>query len=193
MLLRAFALGRETLLADVRRVIAAAPLRRMPTPGGRLMSVSMSNCGALGWISDRRGYRYSAEDPASGQPWPEMPTAFRALAREASAAAGFAGFEPDACLVNEYLPGTRLSLHQDADEQDYTAPIVSVSLGVPAVFLLGGLERRMPVQRVQLQHGDVLVWGGPARLRYHGVMPLAVDEHPLLGQRRINLTFRKAA
>ena len=180
------------LLAAVDGVMAQAPLRHLVTPGGFTMSVAMTNCGALGWTSDRRGYRYSAIDPVSGQPWPAMPAVFAQLAGEAAAAAGFEGFAPDACLINQYLPGSRLSLHQDRDERDLDAPIVSVSLGMPATFLFGGLAGADKTARVLLQHGDVVVWGGVDRLRHHGVLPLKDQPHPLLGGRRINLTFRKA-
>ncbi|MDC2862657.1 MULTISPECIES: DNA oxidative demethylase AlkB [unclassified Delftia] len=180
------------LLAAVDGVMAQAPLRHLVTPGGFTMSVAMTNCGALGWTSDRRGYRYSAIDPVSGQLWPAMPAVFAQLAGEAAAAAGFEGFAPDACLINQYLPGSRLSLHQDRDERDLDAPIVSVSLGMPATFLFGGLARADKTARVLLQHGDVVVWGGVDRLRHHGVLPLKDQPHPLLGGRRINLTFRKA-
>lgn len=182
----------EVLLADVQTILALAPWRHMVTPGGLKMSVAMTNCGACGWVSDARGYRYDAVDPLSGQAWPEMPASFRALAASAAAQAGFAGFAPDACLINRYVPGTRLSLHQDRDERDFTAPIVSVSLGLPAVFLFGGMRRADKPQRVRLAHGDVVVWGGPSRLAFHGVAPLADGDHPLLGPLRINLTFRKA-
>lgn len=180
------------LLAAVDGVMAQAPLRHLVTPGGFTMSVAMTNCGALGWTSDRRGYRYSAIDPVSGQPWPAMPAVFAQLAGEAAAAAGFEGFAPDACLINQYLPGSRLSLHQDRDERDLDAPIVSVSLGMPATFLFGGLAGADKTARVLLQHGDVVVWGGVDRLRHHGVLPLKDQPHLLLGGRRINLTFRKA-
>jgi alkylated DNA repair protein (DNA oxidative demethylase) len=156
------------------------------------MSVAMSNCGPLGWVSDRRGYRYDALDPLSGQPWPAMPERWKALAARAAAQAGFDGFEPDACLINQYLPGCKLSLHQDKDERDFSAPIVSVSLGLPAVFLFGGERRADRPQRYRLQHGDVVVWGGASRLAFHGVAPLADGEHVWLGRRRINLTFRRA-
>lgn len=180
------------LLAALAAVEAAAPPRHMVTPGGLPMSVATTNCGALGWVSDRRGYRYSATDPESGRPWPAMPTAFAELALAAAGAAGFACFSPDACLVNHYRPGTRLSLHQDKDERDHAAPIVSVSLGMPAVFLFGGLARADKAARVPLQHGDVVVWGGVDRLRFHGVLPLKALPHPLLGAERINLTLRQA-
>lgn len=182
----------EVLLADVQAIIATAPWRHMITPGGLKMSVAMTNCGTVGWVSDARGYRYDPIDPLSGNPWPEMPASFRQLATTAAAQAGFAGFEPDACLINRYAPGTRLSLHQDRDERDFTAPIVSVSLGLPAVFLFGGMRRAEKPQRVRLAHGDVVVWGGPSRLAFHGVAPLADGDHPLLGRLRINLTFRRA-
>ena len=156
------------------------------------MSVAMSNCGARGWISDRRGYRYDPIDPDSGRPWPPMPEVLRRVAAEAAALGGFQAFEPDACLINRYEPGTRLTLHQDKDEQDFSQPIVSVSLGIPATFLFGGLQRQDKYQRIPLTHGDVVVWGGPARLRYHGVAPLREAWHSLLEAQRINLTFRKA-
>ena len=192
-LLRGFAREADAALwVDVRAVIAAAPLRHLITPGGLRMSVAMTNCGALGWVSDRRDYRYDPLDPERAAPWPPMPTSFRALAARAAAEAGFDGFAPDACLINRYLPGNKLSLHQDHDETDLSAPIVSVSLGLPAVFLFGGLLRADKAQRVSLRHGDVVVWGGASRLRFHGVLPLAAGEHALLGSQRINLTFRRA-
>lgn len=180
------------LLPALDAVLLRAPFRHMLTPGGLRMSVALSNCGTLGWSSDRRGYRYVPQDPETGLDWPPMPAAFLQLAREAAARAGFAGFEPDACLINCYLPGTRLSLHQDRDERDLDAPIVSVSLGIPALFQFGGHARSDKCVRVPLFHGDVMVWGGPDRLRFHGVLPLKTAHHPLLGARRINFTFRKA-
>ena len=180
------------LLARVREVASEAPFRHMVTPGGLRMSVAMTNCGALGWVSDETGYRYVPTDPCSGNPWPPLPDALLVLARRAATRAGFAGFTPDACLINRYAPGTRLSLHQDRDERDFAQPIVSVSLGLPAVFLFGGLQRAGRAQRVPLWHGDVVVWGGPARLRYHGVLALKEGDHALTGSHRINLTFRKA-
>jgi DNA oxidative demethylase len=192
--LRQFAVPEEmALLSALRDVIARAPFRHMVTPGGFLMSVAMTNCGSLGWVTDRTGYRYDATDPVSGLPWPQMPDAFLRLATGAAAQAGFSAYVPDACLINRYEPGARLSLHQDKNEQDFDQPIVSVSLGIPAVFLFGGLNRADKAIRVQLTHGDVVVWGGPARLRYHGVLPLNEGRHPLVGDHRINLTFRKAA
>ena len=181
------------LLAGVHEVVAEAPLRRMVTPGGLRMSVAMTNCGSLGWVADSHGYRYDSVDPQSGSRWPSMPTLFVTLAANAAAQAGFQNFVPDACLVNRYEPGTRLSLHQDKDERDFGAPIVSVSLGLPAVFLFGGPRRADKAERVPLTHGDVGVWGGPARLAFHGVLPLKAGQHALLGEQRINLTFRKAA
>ncbi len=179
------------LLQAIDRILAVAPLRHLVTPGGYTMSVAMSNCGRLGWVSDRRGYRYDPVDPDTGQPWPAMPEVFRTLAARAAAAAGFEAFMPDACLINRYAPGARLSLHQDKDELDFSAPIVSVSLGLPATFLFGGLNRGDKPARHRLVHGDVAVWGGPSRLAYHGVAPLADGHHPLLGRQRLNLTFRQ--
>ncbi|MFC5523341.1 DNA oxidative demethylase AlkB [Polaromonas jejuensis] len=194
VLLRGFAGAVDAaLLEAVAQVIAAAPLRHLVTPGGYTMTVAMSNCGALGWTSSRSGYRYTSTDPLSGQPWPPMPGCFADLALRAAAEAGFNDFRPDACLINRYEPGARLSLHQDRDESDLSAPIVSVSLGLPAVFLFGGTRRTDRPTRYQLVHGDVAVWGGPSRLAYHGVAPLAEGEHPRLGRQRINLTFRCAA
>jgi DNA oxidative demethylase len=192
LLLRGLARSREgELIAALRDIVAAAPLRHMMTPGGYQMSVAMTNCGSAGWITDRTGYRYGATDPETGRPWPSMPPAFRELARRAAGEGGFADFAPDVCLINRYVPGARLSLHQDKDELDFEAPIVSVSLGLPAIFLFGGLKRDDKVRRFRLEHGDIAVWGGPARLFYHGVAPLADGEHALLGRQRINLTFRK--
>ena len=193
VVLRGFAASDDrALLAALEDVVARAPFRHMVTPGGFRMSVAMTNCGLLGWVTDRTGYRYDTIDPVSGRHWPSMPDCFLSLATSAAAEAGFRQFVPDACLINSYEPGSRLTLHQDKDEQDYSQPIVSVSLGIPAVFLFGGLKRADKSTRVRLTHGDVVVWGGPARLRYHGVMPLNEGHHPLVGGRRINLTFRKA-
>ncbi|MBI5322865.1 DNA oxidative demethylase AlkB [Bradyrhizobium sp.] len=193
VLLRGFARPAEAgLLAALRQIEAQAPFRRMFTPGGHQMSVAMTNCGCCGWVTDASGYRYDGADPESGNPWPAMPAAFRDLAEAAAREAGFAGFAPDACLINRYEPGARMSLHQDRDEKDFAAPIVSVSLGLPAIFLFGGLKRTDRPQRYRLEHGDVVVWGGPSRLSFHGVAPLADGEHPALARRRINLTFRKA-
>jgi alkylated DNA repair protein (DNA oxidative demethylase) len=180
------------LIAAVDEIAAAAPFRNMITPGGFRMSVAMTNCGSAGWVTDRKGYRYTPDDPVTGRLWPPIPALFRSLAANAAAAAGYPGFEPDACLMNSYEPGTRLSLHRDENERDMAAPIVSVSLGLPAVFLFGGHQRGDRARRIALESGDVVVWGGPLRLVYHGVAPLADGEHPLTGRRRINLTFRKA-
>lgn len=192
-LLCGFALPGETaLLAAIEEVAAAAPFRHMVTPGGWPMSAAMTNCGAAGWVTDRTGYRYDARDPRTGRPWPDMPAVFLELAGRAAAEAGFSGFAPDACLINRYEPGAKLSLHQDRDERDLDAPIVSVSLGLSAVFLFGGAARSDRPRRIGLAHGDVAVWGGPSRLAFHGVAPLAEGEHPRLGRRRLNLTFRRA-
>jgi alkylated DNA repair protein (DNA oxidative demethylase) len=193
MILHGFATRQETaILAAIQGVADVAPFRHMLTPGGFRMSVAMTNCGPLGWVTDRSGYRYDPIDPLRGAPWPSMPEPLLRLATSAAGEAGFNSFVPDACLINRYAPGAKLSLHQDKDEQDYEQPIVSVSLGIPALFLFGGLTRSAKTIRLNLSHGDVVVWGGPARLRYHGVMPLKEGHHPLLGSYRINLTFRKA-
>jgi len=192
-LLRGFALnGDAQLLSAIAAIAAAAPFRHMQTPGGFRMSVAMTTCGTFGWISDRRGYRYARSDPQSGAPWPPMPKLFLDLAATAAAAAGFASFLPNSCLINRYVPGTRLTLHQDKDEGDFAAPIVSVSLGLPATFLFGGDARADRQMKVPLQHGDVVVWGGAARLRHHGVATIKDGQHDLLGAARINLTFRNA-
>lgn len=193
ILLRGFALANEQpLLAALDDILALSPFRNMTTPGGFRMSVAMTNCGQAGWVSDRRGYRYDPQDPLTGQPWPSMPDAFLKLAVNAARDAGYPDFIPDACLVNCYEPGTKLSLHQDKDERDFTNPIVSVSLGLPATFQFGGLQRNDPIRKYPLHHGDVVVWGGPSRLFYHGIMPLKEGEHTSLARKRINLTFRKA-
>jgi DNA oxidative demethylase len=193
VLLRGFAMPiARDLIATLREIIGQAPFRHMSTPGGHQMSVAMTNCGTAGWVTDRSGYRYDGIDPQSGKPWPAMPPVFRTLAERAAAEAGFDGFAPDACLINRYLPGARMSLHQDKDENDFGAPIVSVSLGLPAIFLFGGLKRTDKPQRFRLGHGDIVVWGGPSRLFFHGIAPLVDGEHALMGRQRINLTFRKA-
>lgn len=182
--------GAAALLQAIETVLTQAPLRHWKTPGGYTMSVGMSNCGRLGWVSDTNGYRYTAQDPHANQPWPALPAGLLDLAQRAAAQAGYPRFEPDACLINQYVPGAKLSLHQDKDEQDLRAPIVSVSLGLPAVFLFGTANRNDRPQRWRLVHGDVVVWGGPSRLAYHGVTALADGDHALLGRRRLNLTFR---
>ena len=182
----------DRLLPELRQVLVQSPFRKMVTPGGFTMSAALSSCGDLGWTTDAGGYRYSPLDPRSQQPWPDMPDALRLLAVEAATAAGFIGFAPDACLINRYVPGAKMSLHQDKNERRYNAPVVSVSLGLPAVFLFGGHERSDKAQKVSLFHGDVVVWGGVDRLRFHGVMPIKEGVHPIMGPQRINLTFRTA-
>jgi len=192
VLLRSFAAAEAPLLVEeVARIAQGAAFRHLVTPGGYTMSVAMTNCGRVGWVSDRTGYRYDPKDPQTGSPWPAMPAAFLDIAAHAAAEAGFAHYEPDACLINRYMAGAKLSLHQDRDEKDAWAPIVSVSLGLPAVFLWGGKRRSDPVRRLPLESGDIAVWGGPARFVYHGVAPLREGRHPLTGTARINLTFRK--
>lgn len=186
------ALFEDEVLAALETIIVQAPFRRMVTPGGFVMSVAITNCGAAGWVTDRTGYRYDRNDPESGRPWPAMPDAFSALASISADEGGYSGFVPDACLINRYEPGSRLSLHQDKNERDYARPIVSVSLGLPATFQFGGPKRSDPVTKYVLRHADVVVWGGPSRLFYHGVSTLKDGEHPKLGRRRVNLTFRKA-
>jgi alkylated DNA repair protein (DNA oxidative demethylase) len=192
-LLRAFAASQAgALLVALQEVAARSPFRHMTTPGGYRMSVAMTNCGECGWVTDETGYRYGATDPSTATCWPPMPVVFRDIATTAAAAAGFSDFAPDACLISRYEPGARLSLHQDKDEVDLESPIVSISLGLPAVFLFGGHRRSDRAQRVPLAHGDVVVWGGPARLRFHGVLPLRDGHHPMLGAHRVNLSLRKA-
>ena len=182
----------ERLLPELRAVLAQSPFRQMVTPGGFTMSAALSSCGDLGWTTDRQGYRYSPIDPERHQPWPALPNVLRELATTAAAAAGFEGFAPDACLINRYVPGARMSLHQDKNERDFSAPVVSLSLGLPAVFLFGGHQRSDKTQKTSLFHGDVVVWGGVDRLRFHGVLPIKHGVHPRMGPQRINLTFRKA-
>jgi len=194
LLLRGFARPAAAALLDaLPGLLTTSPWRHLVTPGGQRMSVAMTNCGPLGWVSDRSGYRYVPLDPLSAAPWPPLPAPFLALARAAAEAAGVADFTPDACLINRYEPGTRLSLHQDRDERDLSQPIVSVSLGLPAVFLFGGLSRSDKPRRIAVRHGDVVVWGGPSRLAFHGVLPVAEGVHDATGACRINLTFRRAA
>lgn len=193
VLLRGRALATETaLLSDLRAVLDQAPFRIMKTPGGRPLSVAMSNCGNLGWVTDHAGYRYCPEDPASGAPWPAMPESFRHLAEASAQEAGYPGFRPDACLINRYAPGAKMALHQDRDERDTDQPIVSVSLGLPALFQFGGAARSDPVTKYPLIHGDVVVWGGPSRLFFHGILPIKEGRHPRVGPVRLNLTFRVA-
>ena len=193
MLLRGFALPFVTDILDaLGGIVRQAPFRHMTTPWGAAMSVAMTNCGEAGWLTDRGGYRYDRIDPETGRPWPAMPGCFRRLATGAADQAGYPGFVPDACLINRYAPGTRLTLHQDRDEREYAHPIVSVSLGLPATFQFGGPRRRDPVRRFLVWHSDVVVWGDESRLAYHGIAELKDGEHELLGSRRINLTFRRA-
>jgi len=191
LILRGFVSNVPAMLAEVEKIAHAAPFRHLVTPGGYTMSVAMTNCGQVGWVSDRSGYRYDPVDPDSKLPWPPMPERFLALARAAATEGGFDGYNPDACLINRYAPGSKLGLHQDRDEKDAWAPIVSVSLGLPATFLWGGKKRGDPVRRLRVESGDVAVWGGVARFVYHGVAPLKAGEHPDTGGVRINLTFRK--
>jgi len=193
VLFRSFAAGDvEAVIAEIGLIAAVAPFRHMETPGGFRMSVAMTNCGSAGWVTDRRGYRYDRHDPQTGRPWPPMPALFRRMAEQAADAAGFANFAPDSCLINRYVPGSRLTLHQDRNENDFTAPIVSVSLGLPAMFLFGGSTRNERPRRVRLESGDVAVWGGSSRLAFHGIDKLAEGLHPQTGACRFNLTFRKA-
>jgi alkylated DNA repair protein (DNA oxidative demethylase) len=182
----------DELIEAIAEIAASAPFRQMQTPGGKRMSASMTNCGQSGWVTDRRGYRYVSTDPDTGRRWPEMPGAFHEVATRAAAAGGYPSFQPDVALINRYEIGARMSLHQDRDEQDFTQPIVSVSLGLPAIFLWGGSMRSAKPRRVELRHGDVVVWGGAWRLHFHGIHPIAADEHPVTGQLRYNLTFRRA-
>lgn len=192
-ILNGFACGvEEDLIFAMQAVAKLSPFRHMVTPGGFQMSVAMTNCGSYGWITDRTGYRYDRIDPETGQCWPGMPGSFLELAARAAEAAGFSAFKPDACLINRYEPGARLTLHQDKNERDFAQPIVSVSLGLPATFLFGGMERSDKTVRIPVLHGDVVVWGGPARLRYHGINPLKEGIHPKIGAYRYNLTFRNA-
>ncbi len=193
VVLRGAALEVEGAVMDaLDGVVAAAPFRHMVTPGGHTMSVAMTNCGALGWVTDETGYRYSPRNPANGGPWPEMPEVFSRLATESAARAGYPGFQPDACLVNRYAVGARMTLHQDKNERDFSQPIVTVSLGVTAVFQVGGLARGDKAARVRVNHCDVVVFGGPSRLRFHGILPLAAGHHARLGDVRVSLTFRVA-
>jgi len=188
-----FALPDQAALhAAITRIAATNPFRHMATPGGKMMSVAMTNCGTAGWVTDRRGYRYARADPLTGTAWPDMPEIFTTLATRAAASASFEHFTPDACLINRYTPGAKMALHQDRDEADFTAPIVSVSLGLPIIFLWGGAARTDKPQKIPLISGDVIVWGGPARLNFHGVGTLQAGVHPLFGNVRFNLTFRKA-
>lgn len=180
------------LIKAIQKVLLRSPFRQMSTPGGKPMSAELSSCGAYGWVSDVNGYRYMSFDPFTGDRWPAIPAMFASLAAHAAAEAGYPGFNPDTCLINRYVPGAKMSLHQDSNERDFSAPIVSVSLGLPAVFLWGGAARSDRAERIGVEHGDVVVFGGPSRMNFHGVARIAPGEHPLLGACRVNLTFRKA-
>lgn len=194
LLLPKFCLPNEAqIVADLNQILAVSPLRHMVTPGGHSMSVAMTNCGELGWVSDKKGYRYTALEPNTGAPWQPMPESFLRLANSAAAQAGYTNFVPDACLINQYQTGAKMGLHQDKDEQDFSQPIVSVSLGCAARFLFGGAKRTDKTNKILLQHGDVIVWGGKSRLNYHGIMPLQANKHAVFGAIRFNLTFRKAS
>ena len=182
----------SALYRQVEAIAARAPFRHLETPGGGRMSVAMTNCGELGWVSDRRGYRYSATDPLTDAPWPEMPSSWLALAQTAASRCGFDRLEPDVCLINRYVAGSRLGAHQDRDEGDFNHPIVSVSIGLPATFLLYGHSRGGRAERIRLHDGDIVVFGGPSRMVYHGVGVLKDGRHPITGACRINLTFRRA-
>ena len=193
VLLHRYALKLErTFLDELDTLTKISPFRQMLTPGGRKFGVHNTSCGEVGWISDARGYRYVSIDPVSEQPWPTMPREFQQLATDAAEEGGFKHFIPDSCLVNRYAPDIKMSLHQDKDEADFSQPIVSVSLGMSATFVFGGLQRSDKLRRIDLHHGDVLVWGGPARLLFHGIQSIKDQPHPIMGAQRINLTFRRA-
>lgn len=188
----------RAMLGDVADVIARAPLFRPQMPTGPYMINTLTNCGERGWVSDKRGYRYQQTHPETTQPWPPIPRTIQALAIDAVREAGFGDFEPDACLVNVYAADGRLSLHRDYDEAEFKWPIASLSFGNDADFQIGGLKRAGKTQTVRLHSGDVLVFGGPSRLRYHGVRKIIPGtsplEHPVLPPGgRINLTLRRAA
>ena len=178
------------LLREIGRVVDVSPLRTVMTPIGKPMSVEMTNCGRVGWVSDRKGYRYETHDPLTGKPWPIMPNPFADLAATMAARAGYDSFAPDACLINRYSAGSKMGLHQDRDEEDFSQPIVSVSLGLPIRFNFGGERRTDRTTKVNLRHGDVVVFGGVARLAFHGVGTLRRGTHELTGVYRYNLTFR---
>jgi DNA oxidative demethylase len=180
------------LFEAIEKAASISPFRHMAVRGGFRMSVAMTNCGRLGWTSDEKGYRYSGIDPETREPWPAMPPLFGEVAKCCASLAGFENFEPDACLINRYKADARMTLHQDKNEVDMSQPIVSVSLGLPATFLFGGMTRKERPRRIRIESGDVVVWGGAARLTYHGVATLAEGNHPLTGPFRYNLTFRKA-
>ena len=204
MLLRQFVqqnknalLDETTVLADLNCILENSPLRKMTTASGFTMSVAMTNCGKLGWVSGSNGYMYSSIDPETAQPWPAMPPALLEAATRIARQAGYPGFLPDACLINRYLAGAQMGLHQDRDEKDFSQPIVSLSIGLSARFIIGGLDsaagRNAHTQSVVLKHGDAIVFGAAARLMFHGVLSLKPGHHPLVGNSRINLTFRVAS
>ena len=177
---------------DISVIDRAAPFRHMTTPGGHSMSVAMTNCGSAGWVTDRTGYRYSAQDPVTGEVWPAIPERWHTLATGAAEEAGYADYRSDACLINRYAAGAAMGSHQDRNEQDFSQPIVSVSLGLPARFFVQGPERRGRSIPVDIKSGDVIVWGGESRLWFHGVRPLKDGTDPVFGAYRYNLTFRVA-
>lgn len=190
-LLPGFAPSAE-LYREIEQITAKAPLRHMQTSRGFSLSVAMTNCGEVGWTSDRRGYRYSETDPQTGERWPAMPALFLDIATAAADTAGFADFIPDACLINQYKPGAQMGAHQDSNERCFDSPIVSVSLGIPARFFMQGENKDGKSQAIDLHDGDVIVFGGVARRHYHGVRKLKPATHPLFGEVRWNLTFRMA-
>ena len=183
----------DELLKSVKEVVTQSPFRRVVTPMGKPMSVEMTNCGDVGWVSDPSGYRYEQIDPVTGCAWPVMPQRFREVAHVCAFRAGYEGFHPDACLINRYSAGSKMGLHQDRDEMDFSQPIVSVSLGLPITFNFGGYSRTSPTIKIRLQHGDAVVFGGESRLAFHGVGTLRRGEHPLTGNYRFNLTFRRVS
>lgn len=191
-LLRGFAAPTGPLVLAIESIAGRAPFRHLETRSGGRMSVAMTNCGPWGWHSDARGYRYVEHDPLTGERWPPMPAPFAQLAAEAAALGGFPGFEPDACLVNRYVPGAQMGAHRDWDELDKRHPIVSVSIGLPALFLWYGAKRQGKPIVTPVEDGDVVVWGGSARAGYHGVRKLPPGAHPAAGALRYNLTFRRA-
>ncbi len=180
------------LVKDAELISQQSPFRTMTTPGGGKMSVAITNCGHCGWLSDEHGYRYQQIDPVTHRSWPEMPQSFLKICAAATKAASFAEFMPDACLLNKYQADAKMGLHNDNDEHDLTAPIVSVSLGLDAVFLFGGKTRQSPTRKYLLSHGDVVVFGGQSRLNFHGISlikPTYISDD--LTDHRLNLTFRK--
>ncbi|THJ30850.1 DNA oxidative demethylase AlkB [Lampropedia aestuarii] len=180
------------LVARIEDVLQHSPLYQMATPGGKPLSVRTTSCGTHGWSSDPTGYSYVRHHPLTDQAWPEIPAAWSALATEAAQEAGFAQFAPDTCLINQYGLDSKMALHQDRSEQDLRQPVVSISLGMSALFLWGGMQRSDKPAHVLLHHGDMVVWGGVDRLRFHGIKHLTGAPHPQLGAMRYNLTLRRA-